>query len=178
MGLIDKLCNKLLNKLLIYQEHLPPQDVIFYFLKLIIHNLITIMLILITGISFDVLNKIILSAIAFAVLRTFAGGRHIKSSEICILASVLMLLFISLFSHYIANYITYVNILTLSLTVTFSPLVTIKKKLLSKKKKLHLKVVSITLVLTSFYLNNIYIAISFLIEALLLISMKGGEKDE
>jgi accessory gene regulator B len=149
-------------------------EVLVYGLKIIINTLSVICLTMLLGWAFGWFVDVVIAMLSFALLRSFSGGYHIKSSDLCVLVSSGSMLLITA-TYELVNvpiYIYYiVNIISLIVMVMFAP--SNKTKIEKTPKKFFVyKVISSLMVITLFILHNDLIAITFFIQAITIIIEK------
>jgi accessory gene regulator B len=127
-------------------------------------------------------NSFKISAIAllgFALLRFFSGGIHIKSATYCIFVSIIMMLFI-IYVPIPHKYELALQIISFIFVIIFAPAYLENHIRIKKKYVPFLKIVSICIVLSNFYLDSSILTICFFIQSLSLIEFtkKGGIVNE
>src|SRR5206468_9567902 len=80
-------------------ENTASEDVLIYGLKIIYNSTFIIMISLIIGGLSAKLFQTSVSLLAFALLRFVSGGYHLKSSDYCVVVSVLLITAISQVSY-------------------------------------------------------------------------------
>lgn len=175
MDLIDQLSEKISNKLDGF-EYMPKKDVINYSTNFLLTNILTIVLLIVGGLVFNNLENVIIASVSFAVLRRFAGGYHIKSSDICVFVSVTSMILIASFAPLLINFRNIMTGISVISILVFAPSNIEHSSRLDKKYYPILKLVSVLIIILSVCLQNIYITTSLLFESVLLIRLKGGER--
>ncbi|MGM1044815.1 MAG: accessory gene regulator B family protein [Bacillota bacterium] len=148
-----------------------------YAIKFLITNLLTITLLVIVATFLGIGVQVFYVASSFALLRQFAGGRHVKSPELCIITTVMSITIISLYSHLLIDYLLIISLVSILLIIIYAPYIIRKNMKITKNRKWVFKSISIGLIFLSIFFNNIYCAVAFLFEAFSLIHLKGGELD-
>lgn len=124
--------------------------------------------ILITAILGKVLgtyNHAITAMMSFFVLRKFSGGFHFRSLTFCLIVTVLLFTAISFVSLPMI-YIQLINSVTILLLVIYAPN---NMKQIPAIFQTPLKVISVIIVVTNYFIIDSNIALSFLSQSLLLI---------
>jgi accessory gene regulator B len=156
-------------------EKTASLEVLIYGLKIIINTLSVILLTLTLGWMFGWLKEVIVVLVAFAILRSFSGGYHIKSSDLCILVSSGLMLLITATCELVnvPIYIYYtMNIISLIVMIMFSP--SNKTKIKKEPKKFFAyKIISSLMIITLYVVHNELITITFFIQTITIII---GEK--
>jgi accessory gene regulator B len=173
--LIEHISTIASNKLSQY-ENMPEEDVMKYSIKFLLTNFLTILLIVSVGLAIERFYEVFLVAFSFALLRRFIGGYHIKSSELCVFASVALVTVLTLIGVSITEYSVFINIGSLLLVILYAPHNIDDTTLVNKKYFFLFKLIGFFLISINFYINNIYVSIGFFAEALTIIHFKGGEK--
>ena len=160
-----------------YPKELPEIDVMQYALKFLITNIAPIFLIVLYGLVSDNVVNVLFTLGGFSLLRMFSGGYHIKSAELCVFTSIIMIILISEFSFLFVDYILVINALSLFLVLIYAPSNIRSQTRLPDKYDILLKLISITIILINIYISNVYFSVSIFVQSLLLIrSLKGGDK--
>lgn len=145
-------------------------DIMKFALSYIIHFVFTFVLCLIVGNLTGKPYETMVSLWSFFILRSFSGGFHLKSLEWCMVVSALIFAVIPFVP--LQNYTLWLTVIALILIALLSPRNMADH--LTVQVKLCLKVVSILIVCSNFYLDSFVAAMSFLVQGLLLIP-GGGE---
>lgn len=175
--MIDKFSLKVAKSLAAY-DRTPEVDVMKYSIKIIFTNGFTLLLMIACGFIFGNLEDVVVSAIAFSLLRSFSGGYHIKSSEMCIIISTLIIVLISNYAYTMSEYKTLLFIITLVLVLLFSPAKIKHHSVLKEKYYVVFKILSVTIVIAAYLTKNDVIQTSTFVQSLTLIHLRGGEMDE
>lgn len=141
---------------------------LYYGLQIIVNFLIVTTILFIITIIFGMFLKTLLVFVFIALLRQFSGGVHLKSSEVCAVVSVAIMLFIVKLP--MLNYIYYLDYVSLIVMILYSP-ATFKVRY-EKRKMVYiiLKLLSISIVLLNIFLiKNFQVSFIFLIQALSVI---------
>lgn len=149
-------------------------EVMRYSLNIILNTVSIILLCVTIGYSLDIFYQTLLVMISFAVLRSFSGGYHIKSSEWCIAISTGMIISLSYISKYfdITDLIIICNTISILLVYLFAPAKIYKQTRIPKKYYPLLKILSIILVGLNFYFMSSALALSYLVQSTTLIHKK------
>ncbi|MEF3312588.1 accessory gene regulator B family protein [Paenibacillus sp. GYB004] len=110
---------------------------------------------------------------AFVLLRTFSGGYHVKSLELCVIVSTLLFVLIPM--------VPFPDKYTAFLTVLVALIVAIRSPVPHESNRIpaasypFLKAISIMVVCSNLFIGSAVIALAFAAQAILLIPSKGGE---
>jgi accessory gene regulator B len=148
-------------------------EVLVYGLKIIINTLSVICLTLLLGWIFGWFYEVIIVMVSFALLRSFSGGYHIKSSELCILVSS-GLMFLITMTHELISIQTYIyvsmNLISLIVMIMFAPS---KAKIKKEPKRFFVyKIVSSLMIIMLYVIHNDLITITFFVQTLTIIIEK------
>jgi accessory gene regulator B len=110
---------------------------------------------------------------AFVLLRTFSGGYHVKSLELCVAVSTLLFVLIP--------YVPFPEQYTLYLTAAASVVVAVRSPVPHESNRIServfpfLKAASFLIVCSNFYIDSVIVALAFAAQAVLLLPLKGGD---
>lgn len=174
--MIDSFATKVSTRLVEkFPDELPPLGITRYGIKFLISNVMPVIFLVIAGLLMNTLSDIVICYLAFSILRMVSGGYHAKNPEMCLVISTVLLISIAKFGHLLSDYLLIMNILSLILVIVFAPSnIENQTKILQKHFK-YLKIISITIILIGFLLDNYSISSSLLIQSLLLARLRGGE---
>lgn len=175
--MIDKFSLKAAKSLATY-DRMPEIDVMKYSIKIIFTNGFTLLLMVACGLTFGNLEDVFAAAISFSLLRSFSGGYHIKSSEMCIIISTLIIVLISNYAYTMSEYNTLLFVITLLLVLLFSPAKIKHHSILKEKYYIIFKILSVIIVIVAYLTKNDVIQTSTFVQSLTLIHLRGGEMDE
>lgn len=154
------------------------KDILEYSLNIVINPTLTVILTLIISYFTERTIEAVISMIGFAVLRAFSGGIHIRSSELCIIVSTLLFTSISILNGLFADNVMTMTTIALVLSILFAPSRIEGQTRIQPKYYLILKIVSIVIISINYILSSSTLALTFLVQSLLLIKIvKGGEKE-
>lgn len=153
-------------------------DVLKYSLNLIINPLAIISLSTTIGLLFGQLSEIYTILFSFALLRTFSGGRHLKSSDACIFLTTGLATVLS----YVELQFLWNLCLTIAsfiLIMVYAPYSTHRTTLIPEKYNPLLKVISGAIVSINFFFFSSLLSVAFFLQALTLInSLRKGVSRE
>ncbi|WP_311078193.1 accessory gene regulator B family protein [Paenibacillus polymyxa] len=177
MKLIDNIADKssfyLKNK---YRDELPSEQIIRYALKLIILNVIPVLIVVFVATYLNIVPQSITALISFSLLRMFSGGFHFKSAEYCIVFSSLMIIVISKFGFLLSDCSFIMYCVCIVLVMIYAPS-KIKEQTRVKEEYFHrFKIISLVIVSLFYIWDNPVSNLAILVQSLLLIYRKGGEK--
>ncbi|MNO32630.1 putative regulator protein [compost metagenome] len=112
--------------------------------------------------------------ISFALLRQISGGIHLKSGVMCVLVSTLLFTALS-FIEINQTEVNWLIIGTIILLLFFAPSRIERQSRIPKKFYPHLKLASVIVVVLGWVFGSSYVVMSFFVQALTLIRLKGGE---
>lgn len=159
-----------------FPNELPELSTINYVHKFFLSNVLPIALILVLANLLGNFNSVCVALIAFAILRSTSGGLHLKSLEACLILSTIAILLIPILGSYIKINMHLVTTITALVVGYYAPSNIRRQTLIPEKYFLHLKIISVLIVASNFVLENEIIAAAFLVQAITLIRLKGGEK--
>jgi accessory gene regulator B len=150
------------------------KEVMRYALISILTNVATVILSLLIGLTNGKFQETCLALLVIGVLRYLAGGHHLKSPVLCILASSAAVA--------VVPYITLNTPVLLAFTLVSALLVWRNAPvdfknhtLLSDQRLKVMKLIALVLVLSNFLIQSDILAVSWMIVALTLLPYKGGE---
>jgi accessory gene regulator B len=155
----------------------PSISVLKYSLIILVNTILIISLSLSIGILLGAFIETVIALISFSMLRQVSGGYHLKSSTLCATISTTMIVFIVGISKYL-NQVDVIVLTTFSLILVllYSPSNIEKQTRIPIKYHGYLKLISAAMVCINYIIVSEVIAVSFLIQTLLLIKFKkGGE---
>jgi accessory gene regulator B len=160
-------------------EGIVSVPVMKFAITIILDILSVISVVILLGLATNSLKEACLALFGFALLRFFSGGKHVKSSILCIIISV-SLISIIIFTPIPLNLIRTIQIISFVLVAFFSPAF-IENHIRIKKDYIpFLKIVSIIIVSSNFYWDSSILTKCFFIQSLTLLEIrrKGGNKNE
>lgn len=175
--MIDNLATKVSRTLVDrFPNELPPFGITRYGIKFILSNLVPLLSLLLIGWILDTVYEIIVCYVSFASLRMVSGGYHAKMPEVCLIISTALITLIAKFGHIMIEYVHILNLVSLALVIIYAPSNIENQTKILKSNFKFLKLISIMIVLVGFVLNDVLVSASLLVQSLLLIRLKGGEK--
>ena len=161
-------------------EDIDKQEVLAYGTFVLIQTLISIIMVAIFGIIFNVFIETIIISFAASILRKFSGGAHATSPMNCALIS--MFIFggqALLVKHYVMNIdvlylvmgVTLAFIFTFHIMYKYSPVGTVTKQLRNENTRKRLKRKSIKFVLLLFVINIFVITMYLKTERIHLLTI-------
>jgi accessory gene regulator B len=151
------------------------QEVMKYALISIMTNVATVILSLIIGFIDGKFKETCLALIMIAILRYLAGGHHLKSPVLCIIASSVAVAAVPYIT--LSTPLIFVCTLISALLVwKYAPVGFKNHTLLSDSRLMVMKYVGFTLILSNFFFQSDILAVSWIIVSLTLFPYKGGEK--
>ncbi|MFB7817380.1 accessory gene regulator B family protein [Paenibacillus chitinolyticus] len=143
-------------------------EVMKYALSVLINLLLVVGLCLLIGYIDGKFVETVVAVCSFVGLRMFSGGFHFKSLEVCVIASVALLTAVPVLSPYVLGHSVWLGGLSLLLVLLKAP-TSISGTRLTERHKPLFKAISAVIVCTNFFIGSPVIAISFLLQSLLLI---------
>lgn len=132
---------------------------------------------LISGLLGSFIDTLI-TLLAFVVLRFFSGGFHFKTAEKCTLSSIIGAVSIP----YIPlSHLGNIMLLTTSVIIVIwlAPIGKNQSRIFKQQHNKLLKVISVVIVLSNFYIQSNVITLAFFVQSLTLVFLlKGGERNE
>lgn len=132
-------------------------DHVRYVISLYLHVLIIFIGAILIALFTGKVEEAIISFFSFGILRRYSGGFHLKTLEGCAIFTILLITVVTLSN---VNEILLVNLLALIIVLIFS------------KKSKQLILISLLLITVNFFISSEVIALSYLAQALTLISFK------
>lgn len=177
--MIDSIAKKYANVIV---KSLPDngfeEDRIEYGIKFLLTNVTPILLVALYGFFTNEIADILLALSGFCLLRMVSGGYHIKTPEICIIVSLVMIYSLSQFGYLVSGYLVYINLMSLILVSALAPSNIRDQTLIPEEYDIHLRIISIVIVVLSMFINNEIITVSIFAQSLTLInSWRGGEEE-
>lgn len=170
--LIEAIANRIAIKL---KEANPEEtasiEVMKYALFGILHNTVTLATAFLVGLVLDQFFDTFIAAVSFMLLRLVSGGYHFKTPLSCLIFSASIFVIIPLIpTSEISLFL--LNILSLLLVILLAPS-NIREHIRIPEKYFPLfKVISIVLVISSFFVNSPIITLAFFMQALTLITKR------
>jgi accessory gene regulator B len=115
--------------------------------------------------------------VVFAVLRSVSGGLHLKYGWACTLATSTVANVVS-FIAYPAYVIPWMTAASLVLCLIYAPSKIQNQTRIPEKYYPLLKIIAAAIIASNFFFASSIVASAFFIQAVLLIRLKGGERDE
>jgi len=148
-------------------------EVMEYSLTILLNTLFIIVISLVIGWLTNELVSTLIAICSILVIRIVSGGPHIKSMWGCNIFSVLLCTVIPHVPILIPIFI--LNIISAVIMLIFSPRPDDNAKM-PRKYFPYLKVISVALVCSNFFVNNDVIALAFFIQAITIITFGKEEK--
>lgn len=171
------IASKISTNLSLDQDH---EEVIRYGAFALIQTSISILLVIIFGVVFNVLLEALVISISAAILRKFSGGVHASSPMGCAVIGMIIFGGLALFVKYFLINIGFINLLVAFILayvfatyvmIKYSPVGSVNKPLRNLDKRNLLKKQSIHIVLFTIILNIILIAIYLKIKNIYLLNV-------
>ncbi|WP_091013407.1 accessory gene regulator B family protein [Paenibacillus amylolyticus] len=177
--MIDRYVNNLSQTLVSkYPKELPPYGITRYGIKFIITNILPIMLLLLVGFMLNNYNNVLMSILSFSLLRMTSGGYHSKYPELCLVYSTIIIISIASFGNNFEGFEWIISGIALILVTIFAPSNIENQTKILKKYFKYLKYISILTVIVGSLFQSPIVSCSMLAQSLLLIRLKGGEKND
>jgi Membrane protein putatively involved in post-translational modification of the autoinducing quorum-sensing peptide len=153
-------------------QHSVSLQVQRYAIETLITNSIIISISLVIGSIFSQASQVLLSLIAFLLLRFITGGRHFSSPTACILTTIAAFNVIPILAKYIPNdTVTFsLTLGSLLLCIVFAPQ---GKRAIVKQHQL-IKLAGGAIIALNFFAMSPVLAITFFLQAATLIHFKKG----
>ncbi|MGX4584010.1 accessory gene regulator B family protein [Paenibacillus chitinolyticus] len=139
-----------------------------YALSVLINLLIVVGLCLLIGYIDGKFVETVVAVGSFVGLRMVSGGFHFKSLEVCVIVSVALLTGVPILAPYVSSLNVWLVVLSLLLVLLKAPTSFSGTRLTDRHKPLF-KGLSVALVCSNFFIGSPVIAVSFLLQSLLLI---------
>ncbi|GAC44350.1 accessory gene regulator ArgB-like protein [Paenibacillus popilliae] len=171
----------LANKIALRIKEADPEgstsiEVMEYALGVIFNLIFTVFLSCLIGWMTGKLIDTMIAVVGFGTLRYFSGGEHMKSLTACTIISTAIFSIVPYIAINSSLVVIFTGIATI-IMILFSPNIcedTINPTLPNSA----LKAVSVLIVLTNFYLQSSTLILVFLIQAMLILPMRGGGSHE
>jgi accessory gene regulator B len=153
------------------QNQMRSYEVLVYGLKIILNTLSVICLTLLLGWAFGWFIDVIITMVSFASLRWFSGGYHIKSSDLCVLISSILMLLITMISKiYEPPFIIYsaISLFSIIVMLLYAPSKKIDR-IKQPKKFLLYKIISCLMIILSLVLHSDIVVLTFMVQAITII---------
>jgi len=168
--------NTLAKRLAIGIKQVVPEapqsvEVLSYALSFILNALYIIGASLLISLFTGKVQEVIIVLIGYALLRQVSGGIHLKSGTLCIIistAGATALSFVS-FNH---NVLLLVTAISLLLALVYAPSRIDKQTRIPSKYYPLLKLISLVIISSSFFIGSAVLASAFLLQSLTLIRKK------
>ncbi|WP_313639791.1 accessory gene regulator B family protein [Paenibacillus sp.] len=143
-------------------------EVMQYALSIILNTLFIITVSLLIGGFTGQLMGTLIALLSFGLLRMCSGGAHLKTARACNITSIFICSLIPHLTSLSHSYLIWINLFSLISMVLFAPNPD-RNAQLSKDWYLGLKLLSIMLVLSNFWINSSVIGLAFFIQSLTVI---------
>lgn len=156
-------------------EQTASFEVMKYALDVLINLFAVVFLTLLVGWITESLFETALTLISFIGLRMTSGGYHLKSLDLCVVASIALL---SILPHIPVPdpMLWFLNIISFILVIWLAP-TNLKDTRYTDRAKPVMKFFASAIVLSNFFVFSPQLALSFFSQSILLLP-KGGENDE
>ncbi|WP_082211340.1 accessory gene regulator B family protein [Paenibacillus sp. HGH0039] len=148
------------------------KEAIEHGLKIQLNFILVFLILICVGIFTNRLIDIAISALSLILIRKFTGGRHFKSSDICILFTTVVIVTIQYISDFIVpSQIQIINLIAIFLILLFCPfgsIFEIKDRQVIRKKIICISIVLINMILVS----SSIVTVAFFVQGLDLITFK------
>ncbi|NRQ51939.1 accessory gene regulator B family protein [Brevibacillus sp. HD1.4A] len=148
------------------------KNVLEYYIKVTLNFFAVVVLSVLVGVGCNIAPETITALSSFVLLRMFSGGYHVKSLDACVLITTCIIVGIPLLSEYVQVESSVVTAVAAGLVLLFSPRNV--QSTIKPRAYPWLKVISLVIVCSNLGINSPIIAMTFMVQALLLIP-KGGE---
>lgn len=158
----------------IVPDHPTSEAVLKFALQGIYNILFIICLTLCLSIITGNLKEVVIILISFAMLRQVSGGKHLKSGDYCVLVTTSLFTLMS-FAELGLLSMKILTFISLILVLEFAPSRIEKQSKIPKVHYPKLKVIAVFMIVASFFVQSPSLTISFFVQSLTLIQMKGGD---
>ena len=155
-------------------EHKASVNILKHAIAIVLNIVFIISFTLIASFITGNTKQALTALIGFALLRQFSGGFHLKTGAGCILFTTVLFTGIS-FIELPVLYIQIFNIISLLLVGIFAPSRIEKQSRIPKIHYPKLRIISMLIVVSNVFIQSSTLAVSFLVQSLSLIYLKGGE---
>lgn len=166
MNIIDRSALQLAKAIRRNDPNAASEAVLNYALVIVLNTICTIAIVLIVNLLTGYLIEGIITMFAFALLRSFSGGLHLKSSLFCTLFSAASLILIS---HIEIGYMyigLILDLISIAILLVYAPKGFENRSRLDPKYYPFLKVASILIVAANFYIHSPLLSLAFFTQAL------------
>ena len=150
------------------KEETASVELLSYFFAFSITNLAVIVLAVSFGAVFHTLKATLLGMVGFALLRAVSGGYHIKSADLCVLLSSIMVITIPFVSLHTTQIVLLTGI-AFVIAVIFAPSKISNQTNIPERFHKYLKIISLIIIASNFMFLSSVLALAFFIQSLLLI---------
>lgn len=152
-------------------EHPASIAVLQYGLRFIINMFSIVLFSLIISLITGRVIETIIAMLGFAILRQFSGGIHLKSGELCIVVSVMLITLLS-FSNFNSTTTFFLNCISFFMISIFAPSNITQQTRIPTKYHGFLKYISLFIIVIGFIINNPVLSTAFLVQSLTLYSKR------
>lgn len=170
----DKLSIYLKTK---YPKELPSLSIVRYSIKFLIANITPVVFLIISSLVFRRFSEVLVALVGFSVLRMFSGGYHIKSADICVVASIVTIYLIVVISPNIVNIVKVIDLISIVLVVIYAPSNINKQTRIKEKYYIYLKIISVFIVAINLIIQSEILTVAFFIQSISLIRVVNSEKE-
>lgn len=177
----------------VYEKQDDDLEIVEYGLTLFFSSILKAIFVLLIALLFGLVKEVIICAVAFGILRTFAGGVHAKTSLGCLISMIVTYfttIFLSRIIPYSDKLIYFSFAACLIVLILYAPADVAEKPILCGKQKLRFKLYSLVILVLLYALSLFYfkeevsklIVISCVLECITLLPLtykviktKGGD---
>ncbi|QUL57604.1 accessory gene regulator B family protein [Paenibacillus tritici] len=152
-------------------DHHASMEVMEFSLSILINAAMILLFTLLISVITDRVFEAIVALIAFPILRQMSGGFHLKTGMGCVLFTTVLMTAIS-YSNFSESTIVVLGIISLLLAIIYAPSGIENQSRIPKKYYPLLKVISIIIISTNFFILSPIIASAFFVQTLTLIKLR------
>lgn len=152
-------------------EHTSSIEVMQYALNIIMNTLLILIISLLVGLFTGRLIETALVLLSFSTLRFFSGGAHLKTAKACNIFSIILCTAIPHLVFFVKDLFWIVNGISLILMFLFAPHPDMNAQIPSNRYPV-MKLISILLVFSNFFIYSSVIGLAFLAQSLTVIPLK------
>ncbi|MRN53532.1 hypothetical protein GJB61_11050 [Paenibacillus sp. LC-T2] len=152
-------------------ENTSSIEVMQYALNIIMNTLLILIISLLVGLFTGQLIETSLVLLSFSTLRFFSGGAHLKTALTCNIFSIILCTAIPHLVFLVKDLFWIVNGISLILMLLFAPNPDINAQIPSKRYPV-MKLISILLVFSNFFIYSSVIGLAFMAQSLTVIPLK------
>lgn len=176
--MIDKISTLIALKIKrINPEETASVEVMSFSLIILISTFATLFLALGGSLLLGTIRGTGLVLVSFAFLRFFSGGFHFKRSEACIISTAIGSIVIP-FIHLNSTLIIILTLLSVLIISIFAPRGINQSRIFNRSHYKLLKLISIFIVIINIYVESEVLTITYLVQAVTLLFVKGGDNND